>query len=175
MSKGQFAAMAELRRRIGRPDAGALLVNGDFAATSGLRPFDWSLYTAAGMFAEILPDGDADGTALRAQHGSFASDRLAEQMTLLAPGRYRLVGQFRSEAGNVAERLSWKISCQGSAPLIGESTLPTAAPEWVRFSFDFTVPTEGCPVQWLRLAPNPGSRMTMVAGWFDRMAIEPLG
>lgn len=176
MSKGQFALMAELRRHLGRPPLGDLLVNGDFAATPAVRPFDWSLYTAAGMFAEILPEGDGAGTALRAQHGSFGTDRLAEQITMLAPGRYQLVGEFRSEAGNVGERLGWKISCQGSASLIGESTIPDTADasQWSRFSFGFTVPTDGCPVQWLRLAPNPGTRRTVVVGWFDRMAIQPL-
>lgn len=173
LGKGYLPAMAELRDRLGRPPSTSLLANGDFSTRTGPRPFEWSFHTAAGMFAEVLEDDLRDGTALRAQYGSFSANTLAEQTVLLKPGPYRFNGEVRTETGDVPERLAWHVSCQESGQALGESSLPWDATAWMTFSFEFVVPAQGCTAQWVRLAPRPGSRMTQAVAWFDKLSILP--
>mgnify|MGYP003674430546 FL=1 len=169
----RLAGIEAVRNRLGRPETGVALANGDFNAADGPLPFEWRLFNAGGAVAEILPDDLRGDSAIRAQFGSYASAPLAEQLIQLSPGRYRLSGETRAEVGDVGNRLSWVVYCQETGEKLGESRTPTTIGDatWKRFSFAFEIPTKSCAAQWLRLVPTPGDRRTTVVGWYDRFSI----
>lgn len=177
LSRNRLPAMAAVRARLGRPETGLTLVNGDFAATDPLLPFEWRLFNASGAVAEILPDDVRGDSALRAQFGSFASAPLAEQFVQLKAGTYRFSGQTRAEVGDPGERLSWGVYCFETGAKIGESRIAPSPDDsgWKAFAFSFEVPTNGCSAQWIRLIPKPGNRRTAVVGWYDRFQISRAG
>ena len=175
--KNRLEGMTAVRARLGRPEIGLALVNGDFELADQPLPFEWRLFNAGGAVSEILPDDVRGDSALRAQFGSYSSAPLAEQLTRLRAGRFRFSGQERSEAGDTGARLSWVVYCLESGEKIGESQIATIPGEtgWKPFSFTFEVPTRGCSAQWVRLIPTPGERRTTVVGWYDRFSITSLG
>src|SRR5581483_1891723 len=73
------------------------LYDGDFAPRPGAAPFNWRLAAGGEAVAERaqpprpLPSGGAPA-ALHVQFTPTTPARLAEQMLLLPPGRYRLTG-----------------------------------------------------------------------------------
>lgn len=173
LAKNRLVGMSAVRARLGRPETGLNLVNGDFAAPGEPLPFEWQLFNASGAVAEILPDDVRGDSALRARFGSYASAPLAEQLLQLEPGTYRLSGEARSEVGDSDARLAWVVSCFETGSRIGESRIITAPGEtgWKPFSFGFEVPIRGCSAQWIRMVPRPGDRRTTVVAWYDRLSI----
>ena len=176
LAGNRLAAMAVVRERLGRGEAG-VLVNGDFSAPTEAVPFEWQLFNAGGAVAEILPDDVRGDSALRAQFGSYASAPLAQQLIQLAAGTYRFSGQMRAETGDPGSRLAWGVYCFESGARLGESRTVTAPGDtgWKTFTFPIEVPTQGCTAQWIRLVPKPGERRIKVVGWYDRFAIVRQG
>ncbi len=176
LAGNRLAAMAVVRERLGRGEAG-VLVNGDFSAPTEAVPFEWQLFNAGGAVAEILPDDVRGDSALRAQFGSYASAPLAQQLIQLAAGTYRFSGQMRAETGDPGSRLAWGVYCFESGARLGESRTVTAPGDtgWKTFTFTIEVPTQGCTAQWIRLVPKPGERRIKVVGWYDRFAIVRQG
>lgn len=169
----RLEAVAAIRARLDRPPAGLPLINGDFAIADDPLPFEWRLFNAGGLVAEILPDDVRGDSALRAQFGSYASTQLAEQLILLKAGTYKLSGHTRAEVGDPGAHLFWTVYCLESGAKLGESHIATVPSDmgWKPFSFSFEVPTQGCSAQWLRLVPKPGERRSTVVGWYDRISI----
>jgi hypothetical protein len=177
MQKGYISALADLRRRMNRPDRALAVVNGDFAPPSKPVPFEWRLFTAPGDVPEILPDDlRPSDSALRAEYDSFGAQVLAEQLLQLGPGRHRLAGERRLEAGDAPERLSWTVSCFESRETIADTATVSGRADrtWQPFSTTFTVPSQGCTTQWLRLTPHPGDRRASIVVWYDRISISEL-
>lgn len=172
MSKGQIAAMAEVRRRTTNA-GGPLLVDGDFGAPAGQPPYDWIFHTAAGVIVETRPDEVRAGRALRVQHGSFDAQQLAFQLLHLKPGRYRFAGEARVESGSAGARLAWTISCLETEQIL-TPPIAIAGPEWKPFAAEFSVPADRCAAQWIRLKPQPSDGRATVAAWYDRFSIMPL-
>jgi hypothetical protein len=174
VSRGWIGVISQVRSVIGPP---AGLMNGAFNPLAAAPPFEWALFGAAGVSAEILPDDIRADSALRVQYESFSAKPVAEQFLQLAPGRYRISGQMREETGSVDSRLVWNISCFESGTTVG-ILLPPKGPAvrtWRTLSADFVIPAQGCTGQWLRLEARPGNDRTLVTVWYDRFAISTEG
>lgn len=170
LSRGWLDAVSQVRAVVGPP---AGLVNGALNPLAAAPPFEWALFGAAGVSAEILPDDIRGDSALRVQYESFSDKPVAEQFLQLKPGRYRLSGQTREEAGSVDGRLVWTLSCFEGGAAIASLTPPPgpAVRTWRTLTDDFVVPARGCTGQWLRLEARPGDDRTPVTAWYDRFAI----
>lgn len=186
-SAGQIAALRQVRTELDRPAAGQTLIDGRFEADSAILPFGWSLAVGAGYSVAALADaGPSDGAgddarpsgALRVAHNGQSRDVLAQQVTLLPPGRYRLLGRSRWEFGKSEMTFSWQVICRGVARPVGEAMFgapttaaATASQTWTPFSAGFQVPADGCNSQSLQLVgENPGRRTDLVI-WFSHLEI----
>lgn len=186
-SAGQIEALRQVRSALDRPAAGQALIDGRFEAESAILPFGWDLAVGAGYSVAVLADaGPSDEAkdkarpsgALRIGHNGQSRDVLARQITLLPPGRYRLLGRSRWEFGQSEMTFAWQLVCRGAARPAGEATFsaPTAtnsavSPSWTPFSVEFQVPAEGCDSQSLQLVgENPGRRTDLVI-WFSHLEI----
>lgn len=186
-SASQTEALRQVRTTLDRPAAEQNLIDGRFEADAAILPFGWDLAVGAGYSVAALSDAGpseaADGQlrpsgALRVGHNGQSRDVLARQVTLLAPGRYRLLGLSRWEFGTSQMTFSWQLVCGGAARPAGEAVFgaPTrstaaASETWTPFSMEFQVPADGCDSQSLQLVgENPGRRTDLVI-WFSHLEI----
>jgi hypothetical protein len=186
-SAGEIGALRQVRTALDRPAVGQALIDGRFEAESAILPFGWNLAVGAGYSVAALADaGPADETganarpsgALRVGHNGQSRDVLARQVTLLPPGRYRLLGRSRWEFGQSDMTFAWQLVCRGAARPAGEAVIgapsrstPAASETWAPFSVEFQVPAEACDSQSLQLVgENPGRRTDLVI-WFSHLAI----
>lgn len=176
MSAGGIESVQAIRGRLNRPPVSAAVTNGGFDEADHPGPFQWRLYEKAGIVAAITADDlSPSNAALRVDYDGYATGTIGEQLTYLAPGRYRFTAAVRSETGNPAARLAWTLSCAtGEGQKV---SIPTAAPgaaanTWTNLSGQFDVPSD-CPAQWLRLETRAADRRDPTAVWFDRIAISP--
>lgn len=121
-----------------------------FEGLPGAAPFNWALNSGSAGTAERIP-----APALQVEYYGRETVDLAQQLMVLAPGRYQL--RFRAEGNAKGDdsRLAWRIFCAGSASPLAEFVLRdvTAAPRTM--GGDFTVPP-GCAGQSLRLSGIAG-------------------
>jgi len=156
-----------------------LLFNGDFAWPPSGLPFDWEIARGESTAIEILPHPDGGGRgALSIVYGAGrTTPHGASQLVRLAPGSYRLKGRYRGEL--IGRRgLRWQVSCIGAADVLGESEMALGvAREWKDFAFEFTTPSENCPLQQVTLglaARSPSEWLVSGSLLYADLAIEPL-
>lgn len=98
-------------------------------------PFRW-IFTTDRNVTVRLPAGE--GEVMQISSALPFSGELTRQLLTLRPGTYRL-----SFVGSLGENTGWNLRCRETASsLIEDVTAP---------SVRFTVPSEGCEAQWLRL------------------------
>lgn len=154
--------------------------NGDFARPGDGMPFNWTVASAPGADADIVPADGAEGRALRVQF-SGARVRFAhiQQMVLLPPGGYRLSGRVRADNLQTPRGLWWTVVCAGAAgPTLGRTELVSGSMPWSDFHADFVVPEEGCQAQILRLElPARIASEQQIEGrvWYQRLRIDSAG
>jgi hypothetical protein len=154
------------------------LFNGSFEVASSKMPFDWAIAAGAGVTVDIATRPDQEGErALFIEFGHGRVDfRGVTQFIMLAPGTYQLKGKHK---GQIMGRrgLEWRIRCaaEGWAP-IGKSVMFTGVtPAWQEFGFEFTVPSEDCRAQHLRLelsARSASEQFVSGSAWFDELEIS---
>lgn len=146
--------------------------DGAFRGLPGAPPFNWRLATADGVAVELEPalDGRA---ALHVQYSVARRHVLAEQLLLLPPGAYRLVGEGLVEAGEAPALLSWRLDCVGGGGTFVEAPLALAGGGWRGFSAAFDIPSTGCAAQQLRLVNDGQDSFAMADAWISRLRIEP--
>jgi len=109
---------------------------------------------------------------------SFNGERVRFQHVLqylfLDAGHYRLQGRARTDSFKTERGLRWRMRCVGASALLAESEPFVGSDEWRKFTVDFTVPGQGCPVQLLRLELDGRVELDFEAQggvWFDDLAI----
>lgn len=127
--------------------------NGGFETLADGGPFDWTIATRSGVRATVSPHPSKAGQ--KALSVEFLANRAFEpsvrQTLLLAPGAYRLSGQFASSLLG-PRGLVWRVLCLKGATLASTEVLRGSAPGWSAFSTSFVVPAQGCRAQSLLLA-----------------------
>ena len=158
------------------------LYNGDFESPSSELPFDWKFTAGGGVTIDVVARLDIDGDhALRLSFGGGRVSSLGvDQVILLPPGGYRVVGKHDAEITS-QRGLHWSITCLGKEKqenaVLGESSPVTQASGggWQDFSFSFPVPEEGCPAQRLQLlfdARSASEQFISGSVWYDELKIE---
>ena len=154
-----------------------LLFNGDFEVAPSGFPFDWVISAGSGVTATIAarPDRDTE----RALFIEFGHGRVdfqgISQMTMLAPGTYKLQGKYRGEISG-RRGLRWRITCAGATAIpIGESPMVVGiVSPWKEFEFSFSIPKAECRAQYVRLAldaRSPSEQFVSGSIWYDELRI----
>jgi tetratricopeptide (TPR) repeat protein len=117
-----------------------LLFNGDFRPSDAPAPFNWTLSSGSGGVAE------PENGRLRILFYGRQDRRLAMQLLLLPPGRYRFVSPASGSVESGA--LEWTLRCQPSRAMILRAAVGAGEPA------TFIVPQSGCSAQRLELNGN---------------------
>lgn len=127
--------------------------------------FDWVAVGSDGIATSI--EGGVFDFAAPASVGG----PLLQQMQLLPPGAYRLMGQSGGIDQAEDARPYWVLHCQGGRE-IGRLVLPNSEQANGRFSGAFSVPA-GCPVQTLTLIARPSDAASGLSGQLYRVQLTP--
>jgi hypothetical protein len=155
---------------------GPQLSNGDFEQPGPGRGFDWVLRSGGGASATLRPAPQRDSQALRVRFDPRPLQGASVAQTLLlAPGGYRLRGEFLAGRLAQGDALEWRIDCLAPrASRVAATALPVAAAGWTPFQLEFHIPAQDCRAQRLQLqASLPGARLSGDA-WFDNLGLEAL-
>ena len=164
------------------------LYDGDFNGLPGPPPFNWQLPRLKGASVELdpAPEGASGGPGGGALHLSFGGGAapvvLARQLLVLPPGRYRLLGEARTQRFESALGLTWTLRCaEGSKGLAGETGPINDGPiskggGWAPIAAEFEVRASDCSAQWLTLE-QAAHRPIATRGdiWFDGLKIMRAG
>lgn len=165
--QGRTDVLRALMKAVGDTEVSGVS-DGGFDKGGGTPPFDWKLPSSAGVLAEIAPDADGQ-PALHALISQTGRRSVAEQLVLLAPGRWRITGRVRIEQGP-AEELAWTLSCAAGGRELGAFNVSAGDKGgWARFTGVVDAP-EACPAQYLRLITLPRERGEPMDVWIDDVA-----
>jgi hypothetical protein len=150
--QGQVDRAYRLWREFGKvPATGSAkgLYDPDLRGMPGSAPFNWRLISGAEGVAE-----KANGGGLQVGYYGRVDAALAEQLLMLAPGRYRFQFQVEGDAKGESSKVAWTLACAGNPAMLAQLPLTgiTYAPRTM--GVNFVVPAAGCKAQWLRLAGN---------------------
>jgi tetratricopeptide (TPR) repeat protein len=140
--------------------ANNLLADGSFRRLRAPEPFNWSFADSRSGRAEIAR-GDR-GNYLDVAYFGGSDLVLAEQMLALAPGRYRLAIEARSETGVKTTHLYWKLACAPSGASITAIDLASVKSDFGVFSALLDVPQNACSGQKLSLIAEAGDVAAVV-------------
>lgn len=172
---GRADILFPLRTRLegeGRP----VLTDGGFESGGGTPPFGWRLRSAPGVVAQIAPLSEGRGHALHATLSDLGGRTVAEQLTTLPPGRWRLSARFRVSEGALNDRVAWTVGCASATagrPLARMALTAESAGAWTTVAHAFEIPP-ACPAQWLRLTSMRQDRRDQSEIQLDDVKIEPV-
>ena len=145
VGQGQFAnAKAVWRQVAGINGNPRTVFNPGFAKSTAPPPFNWNLAKVGGV---VEP---ARGDRLQVIYFGRDDAILAEQLLLLAPGRYRLSMDLTGPPGEGGE-IGWALTCVPGTEAFFRLPLERKGPLVASFS----VPP-GCAAQRLQLTATPG-------------------
>ena len=158
----------------------ALLLDGDFAKAAPQRtigrlsPFEWRMGKVAN--AEIGQADAASGTTgLRIRTGGNAFGTLVSQMTVLAPGKYRLSAGVSRPGPLRSGTLGWSLTCVPSGRRLSLPMIPAKAAESGRLAWEIAIPESNCVLQQLVLQVRRMTNEGAVDVVLDHARIEPMG
>ena len=121
---------------------GSGLFNAAFDEIDAPPPFNWRLATGGAL---VEPQG---GGRLHVIYYGRDDTVLAEQLLMLAPGRYALRARLSGRLPD-GTAIGWTLSCAAKGATLAAIPVPTEESS-ADVGGNFTVPG-GCPAQWLRL------------------------
>lgn len=153
------------------------LFNGSFEEPLSNIGFDWMVEPAGQILAETASTyGTTGSKALRVTfRGPRVQYQHLGQHLLLDPGAYTLYGRGRPESLETAKGVQWSIYCLGQAEPLASSERFIGTDQWRRFSVQFEVPANDCPVQLARLELAGRTVLDFEAKgvvWFDDLSID---
>lgn len=145
VEQGQFGSAYAIWRLVaGMPDSKGTLFNPGFAKSTAPPPFNWKLATAGGVVEPTR------GNRLQVIYFGRNDAILAEQLLLLAPGRYQLSMDISAPPGE-GGAMAWSLTCVAGKNAIFRLPIERKG----RLAVGFTVPP-GCTAQRLQLTGTPG-------------------
>ena len=140
-------------------DVVPLLYNSGFDQPFEPDGFDWEFTPVPRSRAGTLIDQEAvarRGLVLDIDFtGRSFPSPIVRQYLFLAPGMYRLHGEYAASRLRTEEGLAWAVQCTGGRkPVAGRSpALRDTGGVWKPMEFEFTVPADCGPVASLQLDP----------------------
>ena len=128
------------------PASGKGIYDGRFQGLPGSPPFNWEFVSSGAGIAE-----KAKGPAVQVEYYGRQPTTLATQLLMLKPGRYRFAFRAEGDATGDGSKVAWTLECLPGTPALLELPITKLTYAGKVIAGDFTVPTEGCSAQWLRL------------------------
>lgn len=129
-------------------------------------PFDWAATGDGGVNA-VLERGLLDFSAPASVGGP-----VVQQLQLLPPGRYQLIGHSEGIDQVDDARPYWVLTCQEGREL-GRVAMPNSITAKGAFAGIFDVPAD-CPVQVLMLVARPSDSMDGLSGRIDHVELAAI-
>lgn len=145
VDQGRFGSAHAIWRLVsGIPDSRGTLFNPGFAKSDVPPPFNWKLATDGGVVEPTR------GNRLQVIYFGRNDATLAEQLLLLAPGRYQLSMDISDPPGE-GGAIAWSLTCVPGKDSIFRLPIERKG----RVAASFLVP-QGCTAQRLQLTGTPG-------------------
>lgn len=128
---------------------------------------DWEAVNDGIGLAAVIRDGVFDFSA-----PASVSGPMLQQMQLLQPGKYRLVGRSTGIDQLPDAHPYWMLRCSDGREL-GRVDVPNSTIANGDFSGTFAVPA-GCPVQVLVLVARPSDAVAGLSGQIERVELAPV-
>lgn len=154
------------------PAGNGLLRNGEFEAEDVLPPFDWTLADDPDLAAvRQQRDDRSGGQALFFYSNEGRTGTVAQQLLVLAPGRYRLSAQVGEVSSEPEARPKLTMTCaRPGGQTLFEADFVLFGKASSRIGVDFSVPS-GCAAQ--TIAVVSGSSLDQKAeAWIDSIALN---
>lgn len=150
----------------------APVYDGNFAGWPGPEPFNWNLPQGDDGTATIVRAADlATSSALSVRYFGSKPALLAEQITLLAPGPWRLSLQARRRSnGPVGGRLAMEVRCARGSAVLATLPLDNLGAGLRPYAANLIVPAD-CPAVRLRLTGLPGEVFSEVEAQVTGVAL----
>lgn len=153
-----------------------LLENGGFHRAPSGAGFDWRLSAPIADAVSYVPmeGGRRRALGLRFNDQPLRAAQM-EHALYLPAGDYALRMHMRARGLRGRVGLIWQLSCAGTGGVLATSDLVQGSFDWMEWSLLFTVPSNGCPGQWLRLSsPVEGAAGQRMDGelWIDNVRIS---
>lgn len=159
-----------------RRASAATLYNGQFRYPLSGAEFDWQIVQTPGADVSVI-GGPARGGMLRVEFsGSSVEFRNVSHLLVLTPGNYHFTGEVEAQSLQTDRGLWWRLSCEDSGIVLGETALIADNTPWRPFALAFAVPKSGCEAQILRLELPARIATEQVIGGvvsFRNLAIVP--
>lgn len=179
LAKRNFSLLKALALRLDPGLGRARLANGDFEGAPGPLPFNWELIGGSGATVDLATIEQSGSKGLIVEYDGYSAAPLVRQLTLLPPGAYTMAGEAQTDGD--PRLLSWSVTCVESGARLqlesrgGTEGQPDAQGRSKLFSAGFQVPDQGCGLQWIALATNPGERRDVITATYDNIRIFPRG
>jgi hypothetical protein len=179
-ARNPASALALYNRLFTRSATSLLLRNGSFESTVSIEdyrastpPFEWTFTPAPGVLPSVDDSPHGNGRALLLDHDGYSSEAVGRQVTVLAPGRYRLSYDVYPERVLAHNPVEFRLFCghDNIIPPTRETELSMS--KWNRRQVEFSVPGK-CKIQQLVLAMVGGPRRAHTVVWVDNVRVEPL-
>lgn len=121
---------------------------------------DWTAEGTSGVSVDLGIKDSLGGADISS--ASSAEGAALQQMQVLRPGRYRLVGEVEGLTQDDNARPYWTLLCKSGAEL-GRVEMPASNAGREGFSHIFDVPV-GCDIQTLALIMRPSAALSGVSG-----------
>lgn len=162
VARGQYAAVRELAQQIPGSASGTIdqIVLSSATSDTRLAPLTWA-FTNEDAFETALDD--KGGLEIRVT--SERSGKVAQRVTLLAPGQYQFTQVVSYASGTPHATLSWEVRCQGDASSrpIWKQQLPVAEGN-ATYRSAFTVPQACAAQSWQLVATAAETQIASTAG-----------
>lgn len=158
-----------------------LIYDGGFRHPIRNLRFDWTLRPASGLTYRLFPRNTASSDqTLQLDFEDFTgSISHLSQILRLAPGRYRISGETRTDVFTSPTSLVFRIYClaDGRSSILDETAPLPQSKQWISFDKVLTVPPEKCDNQLLQLESKTKLLTTQLTNGMvaiDSLSIETL-
>jgi hypothetical protein len=128
-----------------------LLYNERFQYPVSNLPFDWTFAPTSGATIAVAEEEGRKTLSVEFYGARVAFSNVAH-MLMLAPGRYAFSGAARTDDLDNELGLRWRIYCAANtSQTLATTRLLKKTTPLRAFRVEFTVPSEGCDAQWLKL------------------------
>lgn len=179
--ENNIAAAAALYRTVAaerRGTASNLLWDGGFSlAPAAYEPgpansvFDWRVYGSDASFGAVEKPAD-HSQALILVGRAGADGRLAERLTTLLPGTYRIAWAARQDTPDKADGLRLIVRCANGREMLSYPVGRGLSDKWKRYSATFVVPASGCASQTLSFAASGVAPDQQPAVYLDDVVVR---
>lgn len=143
-----------------------------FSGAKGAPPFNWT-FAASDQGSAAANAASVDQPShMRASYFGSLGLVLAHQVTLLAPGQYRMVASVQGEDVKGDARLVWRLTCLPGEQVAGLLPITPLTTARIARAAAVTIPAQGCGAQTLALVAEPGEEIGNIDANFYRIAVE---